>query len=152
VDAGDPRLNFAISKRGAPPGLDHLGFQVDSDEEFRALRAQVARAELAAVDQAGARCCYACADKYWMTDPHGIAWETFRSLASIPVCGADVRRPPAPATVAATCCEPVSPTRSVLVPFESARADADGETRPGRRRPDAVTHVGRAQATHPALG
>jgi len=69
----DPRLNFAISMRGAPPGLDHLGFQVDSDEELAELRAQVARAEIAAVDQGGAQCCYARADKYWTIDPQGIA-------------------------------------------------------------------------------
>jgi len=34
----DPRINFAISQRGAKSGVDHLGFQVDSDEEFSALR------------------------------------------------------------------------------------------------------------------
>ena len=28
----DPRINFAISQRGLAPGVDHLGFQVDSDE------------------------------------------------------------------------------------------------------------------------
>jgi catechol 2,3-dioxygenase-like lactoylglutathione lyase family enzyme len=27
----DPRINFAISKRGQRPGVNHLGMQVDSD-------------------------------------------------------------------------------------------------------------------------
>jgi catechol 2,3-dioxygenase-like lactoylglutathione lyase family enzyme len=36
----DPRINFAISKRGSVPGIDHLGVQVDSDEELSALRKQ----------------------------------------------------------------------------------------------------------------
>ena len=49
----DPRLNFAISKRGAPLGLDHLGFQVDSDDELQDLRAQVEQAEIEAQDQNG---------------------------------------------------------------------------------------------------
>src|SRR5688572_26377751 len=40
----DPRINFAISQRGAKAGVDHLGFQVDSDEELSALRQQVADA------------------------------------------------------------------------------------------------------------
>ena len=44
----DPRINFAISNRGAAPGLDHLGFQVDSDAELTALRKQIAEAEIAA--------------------------------------------------------------------------------------------------------
>src|SRR5687768_18573065 len=37
----DPRINFAISRRGAKAGLDHLGFQVDSDEEPSMLRDQI---------------------------------------------------------------------------------------------------------------
>jgi catechol 2,3-dioxygenase-like lactoylglutathione lyase family enzyme len=118
----DPRLNFAISTRGAPPGLNHLGLQVDSDEELTALRAQVERAEIAAVDQTEAQCCYARADKYWITDPQGIAWETFHSLASIPVYGADGR--PQHATAAASCCDPAPPTRPVLVPLKPARVSA----------------------------
>ena len=34
----DPRINFAISARGGKIGVDHLGFQVDSDEELAQLR------------------------------------------------------------------------------------------------------------------
>ena len=30
----DPRVNFAISTRGRKPGLDHLGIQVESQEEL----------------------------------------------------------------------------------------------------------------------
>ena len=32
-------------------------------------------------------CCYARSDKYWTTDPQGIAWETFHTLDAIPVFG-----------------------------------------------------------------
>ena len=35
----DPRVNFAISTRGSKPGLDHLGFQVDSAEELTEMKA-----------------------------------------------------------------------------------------------------------------
>jgi catechol 2,3-dioxygenase-like lactoylglutathione lyase family enzyme len=126
----DPRLSFAISTHGAPPGLDHLGFQVDRDEELAELRALVERAQMPAVDQIGARCCYALADKYWITDPQGIARETFRSLASIPVYGADVRRQQTLATPVASCCEPAPSTGPVMVPFTPARVGAGRETRP----------------------
>jgi hypothetical protein len=37
----DPRINFAISMRGAKPGLDHLGIQVDKPEELQNLRQQL---------------------------------------------------------------------------------------------------------------
>ena len=29
-------------------------------------------------------CCYARSDKYWITDPQGVAWEQFHTLESIP--------------------------------------------------------------------
>lgn len=32
-------------------------------------------------------CCYAKSDKYWVSDPSGIAWETFHTLDTIPVFG-----------------------------------------------------------------
>ena len=84
----DPRINFAISERGAKAGLDHLGFQVDTDEELGALRKNVADAEIAALDQPDATCCYARSDKYWITDPQGIAWETYRTLGEAEIYGA----------------------------------------------------------------
>ena len=85
----DPRLNFAISARGMKAGVDHLGIQVDSDEALAALRKQVADAEIVAKDQGDAACCYARSNKYWTTDPQGVAWETFHTLDEIPVFGAD---------------------------------------------------------------
>ncbi len=35
----DPRVNFAISQRGAAPGLDHLGVQTEDDAELAEMRA-----------------------------------------------------------------------------------------------------------------
>jgi len=91
----DPRVNFAISKRGGgAPGIDHLGIQVDSGEELTLLREQVARAQIAAQDQLNANCCYARSDKYWTTDPQGIPWETFHTLDAIPVYGDTNRAQP----------------------------------------------------------
>jgi hypothetical protein len=99
----DPRVNFAISKRGLRPGVDHLGVQVESDQELATLRAQVAHADIAALDQQGAQCCYARSDKYWIKDPQGIAWETFHTLDSVPVYGETLREPVAGQ---AACCAP----------------------------------------------
>ncbi|MGH8503287.1 MAG: ArsI/CadI family heavy metal resistance metalloenzyme [Gammaproteobacteria bacterium] len=99
----DPRINFAISRRGHSVGVNHLGFQVDSDAELGALRTQVAQAEISALDEEGAQCCYARSDKYWVEDPQGIAWETFHSLGDIPLYGEDaVLKPDADGA----CCVP----------------------------------------------
>ena len=98
----DPRINFAISQRGAKAGVDHLGFQVDSDEELRSLREHVAAARIEAAEQPDAECCYARSDKYWITDPQGIAWETYHTLGEAEIYGA-VSRPKAET---GACCAP----------------------------------------------
>lgn len=97
----DPRINFAISKRGRATGVDHLGFQVDSAEELKGLQAQLTAADADLVEQTGTTCCYAKADKYWITDPTGIAWESYHTLADAPIYGEE--REPARKSA---CCVP----------------------------------------------
>ena len=41
------------------------------------------------VEESEQPCCYAKSDKYWITDPTGIAWEPFHTLRRIPVYGED---------------------------------------------------------------
>src|ERR1022692_5072799 len=41
----DPRVNFAISTHRQPMGVNHLGFQVDSADELRAMQAQLTAAD-----------------------------------------------------------------------------------------------------------
>ncbi len=81
----DPRLNFAISTRGAKPGVDHLGIQTDTEEELVELKARAEAADMTLLDVGETSCCYARSDKYWVTDPQGIAWEQFHTLGNIPV-------------------------------------------------------------------
>lgn len=86
----DPPLNFAISSRGHASGLNHFGFQVDSVEELENLKQQAQMAAPGTVlDQNNARCCYAQSEKHWTIDPQGIAWESFYTLADVPVFGED---------------------------------------------------------------
>jgi catechol 2,3-dioxygenase-like lactoylglutathione lyase family enzyme len=106
----DPRINFAISQRGAKTGLDHLGIQVESDNELEALNQQFTQAALPVAAQKGAACCYSESNKYWTMDPQGIAWEAFHSLTSIPLFGDDtpvpVKKPESaccPSSSASTC-------------------------------------------------
>jgi lactoylglutathione lyase len=116
----DPRINFAISTRGATPGVDHLGLQTDSDDELLALKAQAEAAGMTLLDAGQTTCCYARSDKYWLVDPQGIAWEQFHTLDRIATfserapeaapaaacCGAAPRaRPPGEqAAPASSCC------------------------------------------------
>ena len=80
----DPRVNFAISNRSAQLGLDHLGIQAENEQELQAIKQQLDATQAPIEAQEGAACCYARSDKYWITDPQGIAWESFHSLSEIP--------------------------------------------------------------------
>lgn len=83
----DPRVNFAISQRGAAAGIEHLGIQVENPGELEEVYGRLRRAHRAVLEEKATTCCYAQSDKYWVTDPQGIAWETFHTLGSVPVYG-----------------------------------------------------------------
>ena len=100
----DPRVNFALSKRGHRAGVNHLGMQVESDSELDTMRMRLADAEISATTPGETACCYARSNKYWSTDPQGIAWETFHSLSGIPVFGED--QSPEKITTDNACCVP----------------------------------------------
>lgn len=80
----DPRVNFAISNRSAKLGLDHLGIQVEDDQELQVIKQRLDATQKPIETQEQAACCYMRSDKYWITDPQGIAWESFHSLSGIP--------------------------------------------------------------------
>jgi hypothetical protein len=113
----DPRINFAISTRGGKPGVDHLGLQADSEEELAELKECARAADLAMLDEGETTCCYARSDKYWLTDPQGIAWEQFHTLGSIPTFS----ETKAEAQSSSACCATSEPRRKpVTVPVKSA--------------------------------
>ncbi|MFO7542736.1 MAG: ArsI/CadI family heavy metal resistance metalloenzyme [Thiobacillus sp.] len=106
----DPRVNFAISARGATPGLNHLGVQVESADELAEMGARLSKLETKVVEEMGTACCYAKSDKYWATDPQGIAWETYHTLDSVPVFGGQAASGccvPEPAVAKVSSCIPV---------------------------------------------
>jgi catechol 2,3-dioxygenase-like lactoylglutathione lyase family enzyme len=102
----DPRINFAISTRGDKPGVDHLGIQTDTEEELVALKAQARQADMTLQDEGATSCCYARSDKYWLTDPQGIAWEQFHTLGDIPVFS---EKTPVAEGAAPACCAGSAP-------------------------------------------
>jgi catechol 2,3-dioxygenase-like lactoylglutathione lyase family enzyme len=102
----DPRVNFAVSQRGAAPGVDHVGVQVDSAAELHELAGRLKAAGAKTFDQQAVTCCYAEGDKSWVDDPAGVRWETFFTFDDAITYGEDVT--PAelaaePANAAACC-------------------------------------------------
>ena len=95
----DPRVNFAISKRGQTPGLDHLGLQAESDGELRDVAEQLHAAGQDVLEQKNASCCYTRSDKAWVADPQGLRWETFRTFGALTTFGEDLT----PSVIGARC-------------------------------------------------
>lgn len=131
----DPPVNFAISTRGAQPGIDHLGIQTDDAAELAALKARAEAADMALLDEGETTCCYARSEKHWITDPQGIAWEHFHTLGNIPVfneaasaagtksaCCAPAATAEAAAAEPAACCAPTSRGKPVGVAVKAASA------------------------------
>jgi len=99
----DPRVNFAISKRGAAAGIRHLGIQAEDRAELADMYSRLQRAEADVLDEGATTCCYAKSEKSWIADPQGVQWETFLTTGESTIYGADPaqqeqRRQP--------CCEP----------------------------------------------
>ena len=118
----DPRINFAISSRGGQPGVDHLGLQADSEEELVDLKARAQTAGMTLLDEGETTCCYARSDKYWLTDPDGVAWEQFHTLDSIPTFS-DAKK--AGAAEAAACCASDTPRgKPIGIPVTAASSSS----------------------------
>jgi catechol-2,3-dioxygenase len=96
----DPAINFAISSGRDIVGLNHLGMQVDSDEELAIIEDRLVQANLLGEKQEEAQCCYASSKKYWSEDPQGIVWENYHTMEQIEFFGGDSF------TGGTGCCEP----------------------------------------------
>jgi catechol 2,3-dioxygenase-like lactoylglutathione lyase family enzyme len=100
----DPRVNFAISQRGSVAGLDHLGIQVESEDELAEVYARLKQAEGPVLEEGKTTCCYAQSEKSWILDPQGLSWETFFTTGESTVYGESAPKLVAKATTAAACC------------------------------------------------
>jgi len=110
----DPSVNFAISQRGNTPGVDHLGIQVENDDELNEIKARLKAADMSMLTQEGTTCCYAKSDKHWVQDPSGIAWESYRTLDNAPTFNAA-----ADEHTDNACCAPATET----IAFIARKAD-----------------------------
>ncbi|HEY3300604.1 MAG TPA: ArsI/CadI family heavy metal resistance metalloenzyme [Methylophilaceae bacterium] len=108
----DPLVNFAISQRGAKVGLDHIGIQVDNDDELSEIKARLEAADMSVLTQEGTTCCYAKSDKHWVQDPSGLAWETYHTLDSAPTFNDS----PENDTASTACCAPAIETIQFISP------------------------------------
>jgi catechol 2,3-dioxygenase-like lactoylglutathione lyase family enzyme len=81
----DPRINFAISTFPQESGVDHLGIQVDSPEELNEITERLKKADLGVYGEGETTCCYAKSNKAWVSDPAGVPWEAYQTMADVEV-------------------------------------------------------------------
>jgi hypothetical protein len=100
----DPRLNFSLVARGAAPGVDHLGIQVEDEGELAEVYARLRASEGAIAEEGAVTCCYHESEKSWVVDPQGVAWEAFLTHGESETFGEATRL----GAEAQACCGPES--------------------------------------------
>ena len=96
----DPRVNFSLSHCGRTAGIDHLGIQAEDDAELAEVFGRLEAAADNVLDEGETTCCYARSTKKWITDPQGVAWETFLTHAASDTYGTER---PENVTVSGSC-------------------------------------------------
>lgn len=99
----DPRVNFAISARGAAAGVRHLGIQVENTKDLAAVTARLDAAAATLRREEDVSCCYARSDKTWVDDPQGVRWENFFTHDTATSYGFDGREAASQAACGCAC-------------------------------------------------
>jgi catechol 2,3-dioxygenase-like lactoylglutathione lyase family enzyme len=105
----DPRVNFAISHRGDGIGVRHLGIQAETADELQEVYGRLKQADAPTFEEGATTCCYAKSDKTWISDPQGVAWETFHTTGESTTYGGGVENAAPDSQIAAKtpqCCAP----------------------------------------------
>ena len=112
----DPRVNFAISTgQHAEKGIEHLGIQVESEEELAEVYARLRAADRPVLEEGATTCCYARSEKSWIADPQGVVWETFHTTGEAVDYGhgPELGRLVSESAGAQACCAPDLPAAEV---------------------------------------
>lgn len=107
----DPRVNFAISSGNhAKTGIEHLGIQVEDQNELTEVYARLKSADRPVLEEGATTCCYAKSEKSWISDPDGVVWETFLTNGEATVYGDSPALSALSGNAADTaCCAPTMP-------------------------------------------
>ncbi len=109
----DPRVNFAISSGHGATGIQHVGIQVADETELEEVYDRLKKADAPILEEGSTVCCYAKSEKAWISDPQGLAWETFLTRGESTVYGGNgpaiatnTVETPKSSRSAAGCCGP----------------------------------------------
>ena len=82
-EIADPPTILSLNVGGTPGTLSHLGIRYPSTGDVASEKVRTRNAEVEFLEQRGATCCYAKADKYWVRDRDGVPWEMYTVLADV---------------------------------------------------------------------
>ncbi len=82
-EIADPPVILSLAVGGKPGTLSHLGIRYPGtgDVATEKVRAKAAGVEM--FEQPGTTCCYAKADKFWVSDADGVRWEMYTLLEDV---------------------------------------------------------------------
>lgn len=120
----DPRVNFAISVRSGKSGPDHLGIQVETQDELHEVYDRLKQADRPVLNEGATTCCYAQSAKLWITDPQGPSWRTSLTSGENTAYGDSADLGAIRVAEADPCCTPATPSSDACCAPKPAQAAA----------------------------
>jgi catechol 2,3-dioxygenase-like lactoylglutathione lyase family enzyme len=103
-ELADPPLVLSLNLGGKPGTVGHLGIRRADSAGVAAERKRAQAEGLEPLSQEGVTCCYAKADKFWVRDADGLAWEMYAFLADAEPEAAPAPTPPGVTSAKSGCC------------------------------------------------
>ena len=82
-ELADPPVVLSLNLGGTPGTVGHLGIRRPDSGEIAAELKRAAGDALEPFAQEGVTCCYAKADKFWVSDADGVRWEMYTLLEDV---------------------------------------------------------------------
>jgi catechol 2,3-dioxygenase-like lactoylglutathione lyase family enzyme len=79
----NPPVIFSLTLGDEPGKVSHLGIRYPGTGEVATEKVRVKNQGVAMLEQNGATCCYAKADKFWVRDTEGMPWEFYTLLEDV---------------------------------------------------------------------
>jgi catechol 2,3-dioxygenase-like lactoylglutathione lyase family enzyme len=82
-EVADPPTILSLVVGGTPGTLSHLGIRYPGTGDVATEKVRTKAAGVEMYEQKGTTCCYAKADKFWVSDPDGVRWEMYTLLEDV---------------------------------------------------------------------
>ena len=121
-EIADPPVILSLNPGSTPGTVMHLGIRYPDTGEVATELARSKAQSLAVREQPGTTCCYAKADKFWVTDADGLGWEMYTLLEDAEVHS--IGEIPAEAGCGSSTCSPANSTQpeQELVQIQAKRS------------------------------